>query len=303
MKIENCIKDFLLESEIKKFTPKTIKGYRTNLNRFVHFCKEDEITDMDDVDFVVVKRFSYWLINKGYKPTYTNSLLKTLKCFIQFCYEEGYGGFDTNKRKFIWAKETLPVILPFQPKDVKKLLQNCSGNTFLDIRDYAIMTIFIETGIRAWECCCIKNEDVFEDYIIIKAPKNRKQRLVGITPVLRKAMNRYDRVKESYFDKGKKIDDYYFLSVNGKQLSNSAMQHMFRRRGEGIDADKCRISPHSLRHFFAVQSLKQGRDIYSISTQLGHSSLKQTSEYLRTLSQEDVVKMAQTSSVLMNMRD
>ena len=62
-----------------------------------------------------------------------------------------------------------------------------------------------------------------------------------------------------------------------------------------------RISLHTFRHFFAVQSLKQGRNLYSISTQLGHENLQITAIYLKTLAQEDAVKMAKSNSVLMNM--
>ncbi len=302
MKIESAIKDYLLECEIKKYTWKTVRGFRTNLNVFIKFCKEDEIKDMDDVDFALVKRFLYWLVQKEYKGTYINSLLKTLKSFIQYCYDEDYGGFDTTKKKFVWTKEDVPVIMPFTPKDVRQLLSNCAGHDYLDIRDTAIITTLIETGIRAYELCCIRTQDVHEDYIVIVTPKNHKQRLVGITPVLKKALIRCERCKKSFFA-NKKIDEYYFLSVNGKQMTNSALQHLFKRRGEGIDDNKVRVSPHTCRHFFAVESLKQGRDLYSISQQLGHSDIKITSQYLRTLAQEDVIQIAKTSSVLMNMKE
>ena len=78
-------------------------------------------------------------------------------------------------------------------------------------------------------------------------------------------------------------------------------EYIVKKRAEGIETKDVRISPHTLRHFFAVQSLKQGRDLYSISTQLGHESLQITSIYLKTLAQEDIVKMAKSNSVLMNL--
>ena len=300
MKIKAAIKDWLVECEIRKYTPKTLKGYRTNLNIFCRFCEEElEITDMDDVDMTVVKRFTQKMIQKGHKGTYVNGLLKTAKSFIQYCYEEEYGGFDTKRRGFKWVKEETPVIKPFKPKDIRQILKNCVGNDFHSIRDNAIITTFIETGIRCWELCCIKPSDVKEDYIIIQG-KNHKQRLVGITPMLKKALMRYERVKEGYFSY-KNTEDYYFVSQNGRQLTNSAIEHMVKRRADGVDAANVRISPHTFRHFFAVQSLKQGRDLYSISTQLGHENLQITSIYLKTLQQEDIVKMSKTSSVLMNM--
>ena len=122
---------------------------------------------------------------------------------------------------------------------------------------------------------------------------------MAITPHLKKALMKYDRVRENYFAY-KGIDDYYFLSYTGRMLTNSGMEHMIKRRCKGIEGIRC--SPHTFRHFFAQQSLKQGRDLYSISRQLGHENLQITSIYLRSLQDEDMIKIAKENSVLQNMR-
>ena len=75
----------------------------------------------------------------------------------------------------------------------------------------------------------IKPEDIHDDYIIING-KNRKQRVVPVTPILKKALLRYERTKDKYFAY-KKTDEYYFLSYRGKQLTNSAMEHLIKTRG------------------------------------------------------------------------
>lgn len=298
MKIQTAVKDFLVDCEIRKYTPKTLKGYRTNLNIFVRFCDEElNITDMDEITMTVVKQFSQTMMKKGHKGTYINSLLKTAKSFIQYCYEEDLGGFDTRRKGFKWVKEEKPIITTFKPRDVRTILNNCKGNDYLDIRDTAIMTTFFETGIRCWELCCIKPKDIHDDYIVING-KNHKQRVVPISPVLKKALMRYDRCKENYFSY-KNPEDWYFLSNNGRQMTNSGIEHMFKRRCEGIEGVRC--SPHTCRHFFAQQSLSNGTDIYQISRQLGHENLQITSIYLRSLQDEDIIKNAKNNSVLMNM--
>ena len=77
------------------------------------------------------------------------------------------------------------------------MLQSCRGHDYLSLRDYAILTLLFETGIRCWELCCIREEDIHDDFIIING-KNHKQRVVPITPVLKKAMLRYESGKEKY---------------------------------------------------------------------------------------------------------
>lgn len=298
MKIEAAIKDWLVECEIRKYTPKTIRGYGINLNIFLRYCREvEEIVEMDDITMAVIKRYTHSLIQKGHKGTYINGLLKTTKSFIQYIFDEYGEGFNTRNKGFKWVKEEKPIIKAFKPRDVKLMLDNCRGVDFLDIRDAAILTTFFETGIRCWELCCIEPKDVFDDYILING-KNHKRRVVPITPVLKKALMRYERAKESYFA-FKNTEGYYFLSYSGRQLTNSGMEHMFKRRGKGIEG--VRVSPHTARHFFAQQSLKQGRDLYSLSRQLGHENLQITSIYLRSLEDEDIIKIARENSVLMNM--
>lgn len=297
MKIEAAIKDWLVECEIRKYTPKTIRGYKINLNIFLRFCQEQEVIEMDDITMAVIKKYTQTLIRKGHKGTYINGLLKSAKSFIQYIFDEYGEGFNTRNKGFKWVKEEKPMIKAFKPRDVKLMLDNCRGVDFLAIRDTAILTTFFETGIRCWELCCIKPKDVFEDHIVIQG-KNHKRRIVPITPVLKKALLRYDRAKEGYFA-FKNIEEYYFLSNNGRQLTNSGMEHMFKRRGKGIEG--IRVSPHTARHFFAQQSLKNGRDLYSLSRQLGHENLQITSIYLRSLQDEDIIKIARENSVLMNM--
>lgn len=96
MKLEAAIKEYLIEIEIRKYTPKTIRGYKSNLYLFLHFIQKDT-PEIDDLTLADVRRFTKYMVDRGNKGTYINGILKTLKSFIQYCYEEGYGGFNTKK--------------------------------------------------------------------------------------------------------------------------------------------------------------------------------------------------------------
>lgn len=299
MKIRAAIKDWLVECEIRKYTGKTLRGYKINLNIFLRFCEEElEISEMDEISMATIKKFTQTMIKKGHKGTYVNGLLKSAKSFIQYIYDEYEEGFNTRNKKFTWVKEEKPIIKPFKAKDVRYILNNCKGVDYLSQRDTAIITLLIETGVRCWELCCIQPKDVHEDYIIIHG-KNHKQRAIPITPVLKKALMRYERTKESYFA-FKNMEPYYFLSNTGRQLTNSGMEHMIRRRSEGIESD-VRCSPHTFRHTFAQMQLKMGTDLYSLSRLLGHENVSITQIYLRSLEDAEIVKMGKQNSVLLNM--
>ena len=297
MLIKSAAKEYLVEIEVRKFTQKTIRSYRNNLNLFLRYCDEEAgVETMDELTLAVVRKFTLYMVEKGKKGSYINSLLKVAKAFIQYCYDEGYGGFNTRKN-FKWCKQDKAVIMAFTPDDVRAMLKTCEGYGFLQLRDAAILTMLFETGIRCWELCCVKASDIHDDFIIING-KNHKQRVVPITAMLRKAMLKYDMAKENYFTL-KNTDDYYFLSFHGRQLTNCAVEHIVKRHGEGVSG--IRVSPHTCRHFYAQQQVKMGTDLYTISRLLGHENIQITQTYLNSLRDDDIIKISKQRSVLLNM--
>lgn len=298
MEIKKCIKDYLIEIEIRRYTPRTLKTYRLKAGMFQRFCEDElNITDMEDVTMGSVKQYTQALMRKGHKGTYINSCLKVVKSFIQYCYEEDFGGFNTKRGGFKWVKEDKPVIKAFDKRQIKMILDSCRGSDFLSLRDDCIIKMFLETGIRCMELYTLKHKDIREDYILVHG-KGNKERYVPISPILKKALVRYERVKENYFA-FKPTEDYYFLSITGRMLTNSGIEHMIRRRGAGIEG--VRVSAHTFRHTFAQQTLKNGLDLYSLSRLLGHESVSITQIYLNSLEDSDIVKIAKQNSVLMNM--
>lgn len=297
MKVERALKEYLTEIEIRKYTQRTLRGYRINLNRFVRFLNEEtEVRDTEDLSIAEVRQFTKYMVAAGYKGTYINTILTNIKSFVQYCYEEDYGGFNTRKA-FKWVKEEKPVIKVFEPADVKKMLRACDGVNYIDVRDKAIITMLFETGIRCLELCSVKPDDIHSDFIIING-KNHKQRVVPITPVLRKAMLKYETMKENYFS-FKTVDDAYFLSFRGRELTVGAVEHIVKSRGSGIK--DVRVSPHTCRHFFAQQQVKMGTDLYTISRLLGHENISITQTYLNTLRDRDIIQAAKQQSVIMSL--
>ena len=124
--VQAAIKEYLVECEVRRYTPKTIKGYRTALNIFQQVLTEIGVTDIEDVTMASVKKFQQILVGKKHKGTYINSLLKASKSFISYCFAEGIGGFNTQGRAYPWVKQDKPVIKAFSPKDVRILTRGAA---------------------------------------------------------------------------------------------------------------------------------------------------------------------------------
>ena len=75
MKIEVAVKEYLVEIEVRKFTKKTIRSYRNNLNLFLRFCQEEaDVFDMEDLTLAVIRKFTLFMTGRGRKGSYMGEL-------------------------------------------------------------------------------------------------------------------------------------------------------------------------------------------------------------------------------------
>ena len=290
MKLLCALEEYLVDLEVRNYSELTTKNYR---NRLIHWFEFTGKEDLDSVSIFDVKRYSAHLLKEGKKPSYVNVILITIKAFIQWCHDEGIGGWETKKWPYV-RKES-PAIPTITPAQARKILASAEGTSWQQRRDKAVLVCLFETGIRAAELCNIKPEDVTGEYIVIHG-KGKKERRCAITPILKKALLRYQRASEGKFELP---DHYYFLSVRGKKLTNDSLKCIVKKHCKGIEAPGLRCSPHDFRHFFAVQQLKMGRDLFSVSRMMGHSNIQTTAVYASSFDEQTLLNM--TDSVLMNL--
>src|SRR5690606_28083453 len=120
--------------------------------------------------------------------------------------------------------------------------------------------------------------------------------------LVKKTMIRYERVKNEYFKDKIMIDNNYFLSRNGKMLTVTAIEKMIKDTGKKAKVrDSIRCSPHTIRHYYAQKQLRLGLDVYSLSRLLGHESTVITTRYLQSIDDENIVKLASSTSPLSNL--
>lgn len=86
MKMQSAVDEYLVEIEVRKYTPKTIRSYRCNLNLFLRFCAEKlHVETVEALTPAVVRQFSRCMSEAGRKGTYINGVLKSIKSFIALC--------------------------------------------------------------------------------------------------------------------------------------------------------------------------------------------------------------------------
>ena len=113
-------------------------------------------------------------------------------------------------------------------------------------------------------------------------------------------MRKYKRLK----DKTKHKDcKYFFVSQRGgKGTTKIGVEIMQEIKKQMTIRSVVRFSPHTLRHTYAHMQMRNGMDIYTLSKNMGHSSVTMTQNYLQTLKSDDFVKESIKYSTLQNLR-
>ena len=301
MLLEDAIKEYVYEIQIRNYTPRTIKGYKNNVLRFSQFIKNQwGVIELEEVSPAHIKQYLTSLKDKGRSPVYINTILKNLRSFFQYCYEEGY--CMNIAKKVIWLKEKKTVVSTFNDVEVKKMLEHWKFSSYLHARNRCIIAVLFDTGIRNLELCQLKKLDVKETVIHIMG-KGRKERVVPISPYLKRTMIKYERIREAYLSDDILHYDNYFLSSRNKPLTTEAIERIVKLAGKGANVrEEIRCSPHTCRHYFAQAQLRNGLDVYSLSRLLGHEDIAITKRYLQGLKDTEVLELGIKSSPLMNLK-
>lgn len=301
MVLQDVLKEFVFDCEIRKMSSRTIKSYRNNTQRFFNYIEgEFKTTKLEEVTHLHIKHYFQFLIAKSLTEVYVNSILKCLRAFFVYCVKEDYINKNPCSR-VSWQREPRTLINTFTDAEVINMLKVYDYSNYLNARNKAIIAFLIDTGARNFETCSVRLNDINENYIVIHG-KGKKERHVAVSPQLKKIMIKYERIKEFYFkDKNVKHDNY-FLSNTGLPLTIEAIERVVRMAGEIANVRKeIRCSPHTCRHYAAQTQLKNGLDVYSLSRILGHENIMITKRYLQSLKDADIVSMSIKTSPLMNL--
>lgn len=301
MLLENVLKEYLYDCQLRKLSERTIKSLRNNNNRlFCYLGNAFAIFELEEVKRVHIQSYITYLSEQGRKETYINGIIKSLRGFFRYCEEEEYI-HETPMKKIKFQKEDISIIRTFNEEEIKRMVNHYRGKTFLQIRNRLIMVMLLDSGIRNSELCNIRIEDIYENAIKIYG-KGKKIRYVPLTPAINKSLIKYFRVREEYTkDKYKYEIQYLLLSQKGRRLTPETIERIVRDCGESCRVRKeIRCSPHTCRHYYAQTQLKNGCDLFTVSRLLGHGNINITKRYLNSMDVDDIMEVAQKTTPLRN---
>ena len=255
---------YLLECEVENKSSATIKNIKSRLIPFCSF-----VGDITNLNKVTINRYILSLKTRML-PQSINEHIKTIRKFIDYCYAEEYIDKPIIIKQLKTTKDTTSKSLT--DNDIKKILASIRGNNFISVRNRAIISTFVDTGIRVSELTQIKLADVSDT---ITVTSKGKTRTVPITPKLQLVLMKYMKVR-------KHDSEYLFYSRSGKQLNNDSVEKMLKR----IDPN---LYPHQFRHYYIQSLLKKGVNLFYISKLVGHDSIETTKTYLNGIDNDIIL--------------
>ncbi len=168
-------------------------------------------------------------------------------------------------------RKSLPKYLTMEQS--AKLLQSVSGQN--QVRDYAILMLFLNCGIRRSELVGLNITDVYEDRIRVVG-KGNKERFVYFGTPCRKAIDAY------MIERNEKVltdNRALFGSRNGNRISVTAVHRLVEKALKQAGLDSTQFSAHKLRHTAATMMLSGGVDVKTVQEVLGHENLNTTQIY------------------------
>lgn len=280
---------------------RTIKGYLDDLNFFSAWYEEIQNKKMDwtKITEFELQTFRQYLVNgKRQKVSSVNRRIQALKRFFDWADDQGIL-IDANPiehLRFMRRKA------PTQPHaltktDVHNLLREAGQSSHgLSKRNYAILQLMLQSGLRIGEVIKLRYEDITlqarSGSVNIVDSKGHKSREVPLNITVRHALQNY--FKQC---KNKEPSDPIFHSKRQKALSLRSMQSMIHNLVTRAKLTQFSVSAHTLRHTFATNYLRANpNQLVELAQLLGHDSLNTTAIYTKS-SQTQLAEAVEKSEI------
>lgn len=288
---ESALKDFLLLKKAAGKSDRTIKDYGYHIQYF--FKRFPDIT-LSDLKTLRKKVIQYMSVDSS--PAHYNNKLVYLKTFFNWCIKENI--LAENPLDGFTRRKAPERIVQLDAELLKKLLAMPDQTTFSGLRDYALLLLQLDTGIRPKEALSLIVSDInlqaCEVYVRAENAKTRIARTLPISPITAKALHKLISVRPK--------DDWredvpVFCNCEGKKMLGNGWYKRLSRYGEVLGA---KIYPYQLRHTFALEFLRNGGNSFALQKTMGHADMNMTKRYV-SLADSDVKNQHKKASPVLNL--
>ena len=260
-------------TKVKQASFNTISSYMRDIRQFSDWLRVGIQVDVIDVTQSHISSYLRSLEDEGRSNSTISRTLASLKNFYAYLVSSGF-------------LEKTPVIDIHIDRGEKKLPQILSGREIelllsqpvcvdaKGYRDKAMLEVMYATGMRVSELLALDIDDVNLDQGIIKCNNSKKSRVIPLYPAALRALNLYLRdIRDSMLADAE--ETALFVNIGGVRMSRQGFWKILKHYQATAHIEK-EITPHTLRHSFAVHLLENGADLGSLQELMGHCDISST---------------------------
>ncbi len=274
--MEKRIGEFILYlRNVKRMSENTVMSYHRDLKKWKQFMEELGITEVTEVNKEHLERYIE-VLQKSFKSTTISRNLASIKAFYQYLIKEKIPVENiTELIQKPKVEKKMPEIMGVE--DVIRLIEEADGEKPKELRDRAMLELLYATGIRVSELIQLRVSDVDMQTECLLCRNGSRERVIPFGKKAKKAL-------QNYMNNGREamLSDYdsevLFANCSGQPMSRQGFWKLIKyyARRAGIEAE---ITPHTIRHSFAVHLVENGADLKSVQEMLGHSDISSTQIY------------------------
>jgi len=267
-------------AKVKKASENTIASYMRDIRQYAEWLLRNENIDVIDAEQQNIANYLSFLENEGRTASTVSRCLASLKNFYAYVVSSGFlEKTPVTDIRVDRGSKKLPQVLTSQ--EIELLLSQPACVDHKGFRDKAMLEVMYATGIRVSELIDLNVEDVNVEQGIIKCTTAKKTRVIPLYPGALKALQVYLRDIRSGM-LASQDETALFVNVNGVRMSRQGFWKILKHYQGTAHIEK-EITPHTLRHSFAVHLLENGADLGSLQELMGHSDISSTQLYTQMI--------------------
>lgn len=275
--MDEAIQEFVaaLGSE-RKSSANTLGAYRTDLRQLVDYLLQRGVARWQDVTPAMIADFMLHLRQRSYATTSIARKVAALKSF--FHYLQTTGAIEQDPSEQLQAPKVekyLPHAL--EPEEVERLFASVNAAAGTGQRDLAMLHTIYSTGMRVTELVSLNvaHLDLARGHVRC-AGHTRRERVLPLSLAAQNALGTYlDSTRRGLLRS--EDEPALFLNHHGQRLTRQGFWLIIK--GYARSAGIADITPHTLRHSFALDMLSRGMELRSVQELLGHSNISTTHIY------------------------
>lgn len=270
--------------KVKQASGNTVSSYMRDIRQFSDWLISRNYADILHANQLNISNYLESLQQQGKSGATISRTLASLKNFYSYAVSNGFleispVSADIHVDR---GEKKLPQILT--GAEVELLLSQPSASDAKGLRDKAMLEVMYATGIRVTELIDLNLEDVNLELGVIKCSSGKKPRVIPLYPAALRALRVY--IQEIRFTMvADPAEKALFVNVGGARMSRQGFWKLLKlyQNKAGIEKE---ITPHTLRHSFAVHLLENGADLGSLQELMGHSDISSTQMYTQMINQK-----------------